>query len=64
METARLRGKVLGRPRSGVDTAKVLQLHADGLGVGKIAVALGDVSRETVRRILRRAEAQPVNLSY
>lgn len=53
MQTARLKGKQIGRPRVTMDHKRVLKLHADGLGVGKIAAELGGVSRETVRRLLR-----------
>jgi DNA invertase Pin-like site-specific DNA recombinase len=56
METARLKGSILGRPRLGVDRVRVLELHRSGLGVGKIASAIGGCSRETVRRILRDSE--------
>jgi DNA invertase Pin-like site-specific DNA recombinase len=56
MQTARLRGKVLGRPAKTVDTARILELHAAGKGVVKIATALSadgqKVSRETIRRML------------
>jgi DNA invertase Pin-like site-specific DNA recombinase len=58
MQTARLKGKVLGRPVLKIDTARVLRLHEAGHGVAKIATALSadgqKVSRETVRRVLRR----------
>jgi DNA invertase Pin-like site-specific DNA recombinase len=58
METARRKGKVLGRPVKKVDTARVIELHKAGDGVIKIAAALSSggqkISRETVRRVLRR----------
>lgn len=54
METARLKGKVIGRPAAKVNAAAVMALHAEGKGVMKIAAELGGVSRETVRRILKR----------
>lgn len=58
METARRKGKALGRPVKKIDTARVIQLHKAGNGVIKIAAALSvggqKVSRETVRRALRR----------
>jgi DNA invertase Pin-like site-specific DNA recombinase len=58
METARRRGKVLGRPAKKIDSARVIELHKAGNGVIKIAKALSSgsqtVSRETVRRIPRR----------
>jgi DNA invertase Pin-like site-specific DNA recombinase len=57
METARRRGKVLGRPPKSVDTKRLLELHAAGNGVIKIAAALSvggqNISRETVRRLVR-----------
>jgi len=56
METARRRGKVLGRPTKKIDSAQVLRLHAAGNGVLKIAKQLtaagSPVSRETIRRIV------------
>jgi len=56
METARRRGKVLGRPAKRIDSAQVLRLHAAGNGVLKIAKQLtaagAPVSRETIRRIV------------
>jgi DNA invertase Pin-like site-specific DNA recombinase len=59
METARLKGKVLGRPAVKIDRARMLELHQAGNGVAKIAMALSaegqKVSRETVRRVLMRA---------
>lgn len=62
METARLKGKVLGRPAVKLDRARALELHQAGNGVAKIAMALSadgqKVSRETVRRVLLRV--QPV----
>jgi DNA invertase Pin-like site-specific DNA recombinase len=58
METARLKGKILGRPVVKIDRARVLELHEAGDGVAKIARALSAdgqrVSRETVRRVLLR----------
>ena len=58
METARRRGKVLGRPPKKFDAARVMAMKKAGNGVIKIAAALSvggqKVSRETVRRILRR----------
>jgi DNA invertase Pin-like site-specific DNA recombinase len=58
LETARRWGQVLGRPAIKVDTARVIELHKAGDGVIKIASALScsgqKISRETVRRILRR----------
>ena len=58
METARRKGRVLGRPVKKVDTARVIELHKAGNGVIKIAAAISSsgqkISRETVRRILRR----------
>lgn len=61
MATARLKGKHVGRPFLDVDQAEILERHAAGAGVMKIANAMTEagrkVSRETVRRTLRRAEA-------
>jgi DNA invertase Pin-like site-specific DNA recombinase len=63
METARRRGQVLGRPAIKVDTAHVIELHKAGHGVIKIAATLSSsgqkISRETVRRILRRMPQVP-----
>ena len=55
METARRRGKTLGRPRKSVDVERIRAMHAEGKGVILIARELGDVSRETVRRVLAQA---------
>jgi DNA invertase Pin-like site-specific DNA recombinase len=61
LQTARLRGKVLGRPTMKIDTAEVLRLHAAGNGVMKIAERLSaggsPVSRETIRRIVLASRA-------
>lgn len=61
METARLRGKTLGRPVKRIDEARVRELHCARNGVVKIAAILSNdgqkVSRETVRRVLRRGSA-------
>jgi|SRR5690242_13220904 len=60
METARRKGKVLGRPRVHLSRSEVFKLHAAGAGVAKIAAQLTasgiKVSRETVRRLLRANE--------
>lgn len=57
--TARGKGKILGRPRlQGINTAEVLRLRAEGLGVIRIAKMLGGMSRETVRRILLASRAE------
>jgi DNA invertase Pin-like site-specific DNA recombinase len=67
LQTARLRGKVLGRPVMQIDVAEVLRMHAAGNGVLKIARQLSadglPVSREAVRRILLRARGagEPAN---
>jgi DNA invertase Pin-like site-specific DNA recombinase len=57
METARRKGKVLGRPANAIDKAEVFRRHAAGDGVLKIARSLtaagNPVSRETVRRMLK-----------
>lgn len=53
METARRKGASLGRPRSSVDVAQVIRMHQAGDGVGKISRALGNVSRETIRRLVK-----------
>jgi DNA invertase Pin-like site-specific DNA recombinase len=57
METARRKGKVIGRPRVRINRSEVLRLHAAGASVAKIAAQLTAggvrVSRETVRRVLR-----------
>jgi DNA invertase Pin-like site-specific DNA recombinase len=57
METARHKGKVLGRPRLRISRSEVLRLHAAGAGVAKIAAQLTSgrirVSRETIRRLPR-----------
>jgi DNA invertase Pin-like site-specific DNA recombinase len=56
MQTARLKGKVLGRPVVKIDRARVLELHTSGNSLAKIAAVLStegqQVSRETVRRVL------------
>lgn len=56
METARRRGKILGRPAAKIDAAPVLTLHHEGnslLGISRILNSEGTkISRETVRRIL------------
>lgn len=57
METARRKGKVLGRPVKAIDRTEVFRRHAAGNGVLKIARSLtaagNPVSRETVRRMLK-----------
>jgi DNA invertase Pin-like site-specific DNA recombinase len=61
LATARANGKVLGRPWVKIDSERVLALKASGLGVIKIASTLNGegvkVSRETIRRTLRRADS-------
>jgi hypothetical protein len=53
--------KTLGRPKKNVDTAHLLALHAAGNGSMKIAAMLAKegkvVSRETIRRTLRKQQA-------
>jgi DNA invertase Pin-like site-specific DNA recombinase len=60
LQTARLKGKVLGRPRVKIDRRRILELHAAGAGVLSISkqlTAAGTaVSRETVRRIVIRSK--------
>lgn len=52
MDRVRAAGTKLGAPRKAIDASRVMELHAAGTGVMKIAAALGNVSRETVRRMI------------
>src|SRR5271155_2040069 len=52
LDRARAAGKVLGRPRAGLDLTKLKRLRAEGLSVRAIAAAT-DTSRSTVERGLR-----------
>lgn len=49
LATARAKGRTLGRPKAKPDVAAIMALHAQGLGVARIAAKLGGYSRETVR---------------
>jgi DNA invertase Pin-like site-specific DNA recombinase len=53
LDRARAAGKTLGRPRKGLDLAKVERLKGEGRTVRDIAAAL-HTSRSTVERALRR----------
>ena len=52
LERAKAQGKKLGRPRVGVDKARIIELRAQGLGYRKIANELG-VSHQTILNRLR-----------
>ncbi|UCE90879.1 MAG: recombinase family protein [Methanobacteriota archaeon] len=52
LQRARAQGKTLGRPRVSVDSARIAELRAQGLGYRKIANELG-VSHQTILNRLR-----------
>lgn len=52
LDRARAAGKVLGRPRAGLDLVRLKRLRSEGLSVRAIAAAM-DTSRSTVERGLR-----------
>jgi hypothetical protein len=54
LESARRRGKVLGRPRVAVDVQRALRLREEGKSWRKVARALG-VNQSTLRRAVNAA---------
>lgn len=58
LSRARDEGVILGRPRSGFDIGRALQMKAEGAGVRRIARALG-VSHGTVHNYLRSVHKTP-----
>jgi DNA invertase Pin-like site-specific DNA recombinase len=59
LETARAKGKRLGRPRVVVDRARIGRLRAEGLSWASIAAQLG-VGEGTVYRLARASAKNPV----
>jgi DNA invertase Pin-like site-specific DNA recombinase len=54
LQTARSRGKTLGRPKVSLDANEVLRLRAEGQSFGKIAKAFG-CGESTIRRLAKSA---------
>ncbi len=59
LATARRNGKRLGRPVVAFDSAAVMRMHGEGMGVARIAKELGGVSRETLRRLIVKNAPAP-----
>jgi DNA invertase Pin-like site-specific DNA recombinase len=55
LRNARAKGKTLGRPRMGVDAAKIGRLHEQGRSIREIAEELG-MSRSLVHKTLANRE--------
>lgn len=60
LETARKRGKVLGRPKVAVDVERALRLREEGRGWRKVARILG-VPASTLRRAVAAAQTDEEN---
>ena len=66
MERARAAGQRFGRPPMCINTVKVMDLHQDGLSLGRIAAEM-KTSKATIERIVRKARGggpKPKPLNY
>jgi DNA invertase Pin-like site-specific DNA recombinase len=59
LDRARAAGKILGRPRVGIDLMKTARLRSEGLSVRQVAIAM-KTSKSSVERALRAARKSKV----